>query len=203
MVALKKCSDAVIILLIMIKLKIKENDSLDYKSEYKKWVESDYFDQATTDELYSIKDDEHEIEERFYKSLDFGTAGMRGKLGAGTNRMNVYMIRRATKGFGNYILENGDSKRGVVIAYDSRNFSDVFALETAKTLASLGIKSYLFTSLRPVPVLSYGIRKLGAQAGVVITASHNPKEYNGYKVYWEDGAQVVDEVGDKIIARVN
>ena len=200
---MKKCSDAVIILLIMIKLKIKENDSLDYRSEYKKWVESDYFDQATTDELYRIKDDEHEIEERFYKSLDFGTAGMRGKLGAGTNRMNVYMIRRATKGFGNYILENGDAKRGVVIAYDSRNFSDVFALETARTLASLGIKSYLFTSLRPVPVLSYGIRKLGAQAGVVITASHNPKEYNGYKVYWEDGAQVVDEVGDEIIEHVN
>jgi phosphoglucomutase len=171
--------------------------------EYQKWIGNDYFDKQTTDELLSIADDKHEIEERFYKSLDFGTAGMRGKLGAGTNRMNVYMIRRATKGFGNYILENGDKDRGVVIAYDSRNFSDVFALETAKTLAGMGIKAYLFTSLRPVPVLSYGIRKLNAQAGVAITASHNPKEYNGYKVYWDDGAQAVDEVADEIISCVN
>ncbi len=187
----------------MTKLYIKEMDILDYKSEYKKWIESDYFDKQTTDELMSIALNEKEIEERFYKSLDFGTAGMRGKLGAGTNRMNVYMIRRATKGFGNYILQNGDADRGVVIAYDSRNFSDVFALETAQTLAQMGIKSYLFTSLRPVPVLSYGIRKLNAQAGVAITASHNPKEYNGYKVYWQDGAQTVDEVADVIIDRVN
>jgi len=176
---------------------------VDYKKEYTKWLESEYFDEKTTEELISIKDDEKEIEDRFYKNLDFGTAGMRGKLGAGTNRLNVYMIRRATKGLADYIIKNGDPKRGVVIAYDSRNYSDVFSLETAKTFASNGIKAYLFSSLRPVPVLSYGLRHLNAQAGVAITASHNPKEYNGYKVYWEDGAQAVDEVADEIVKSVN
>jgi phosphoglucomutase len=176
---------------------------VNYRNEYEKWLRSEYFDEQTTNELKSIKLDEKEIEDRFYKSLDFGTAGMRGKLGAGTNRLNVYMIRRATKGLANYILENGEESRGVVIAYDCRNYSDVFALETAKTLAAAGIKAYLFTSLRPVPVLSYGVRFFNAQAGVCITASHNPKEYNGYKVYWEDGAQAVDEVASEIVSSVN
>ena len=176
---------------------------MDYKKEYEKWLESDYFDQAITNELLAIKDDEKEIEDRFYRNLAFGTAGMRGKLGAGTNRINVYMIRRATQGLADYIIQKGGQKRGVVIAYDSRHFSDVFALETAKTLAANGIKAYLFTSLRPVPVLSYAVRQLKTIAGVAITASHNPKEYNGYKVYWEDGAQAVDEIADEIVKSVN
>ena len=176
---------------------------MDYKKEYEKWLESDYFDAATTAELLAIKDDEKEIEDRFYRSLAFGTAGMRGKLGAGTNRINIYMIRRATQGLADYIIQKGEQNRGVVIAYDSRNFSDVFALETAKTFAANGIKAYLFTSLRPVPVLSYAVRYLKTIAGVAITASHNPKEYNGYKVYWEDGAQAVDEIADEIVTSVN
>ncbi|MEX1307136.1 MAG: phospho-sugar mutase [Eubacteriales bacterium] len=176
---------------------------MDYRKEYEKWLESDYFDQATTDELIAIKDDEKEIEDRFYKNLAFGTAGMRGKLGAGTNRINVYMVRRATQGLADYILKQGGKERGVAIAYDSRHFSDVFAKETALTFTANGIKAYLFTSLRPVPVLSYAVRHLKTIAGVAITASHNPKEYNGYKVYWEDGAQAVDEIADEIVASVN
>ncbi len=176
---------------------------MDYRKEYEKWLESDYFNAATTQELLAIKDDDKEIEDRFYRNLAFGTAGMRGKLGAGTNRINVYMIRRATKGLADYILQKGGKERGVVIAYDSRHFSDVFALETAKTLAACGIKAYLFTSLRPVPVLSYAVRHLRTIAGVAVTASHNPKEYNGYKVYWEDGAQAVDEIADEIVTSVN
>lgn len=176
---------------------------MDYRKEYKKWLDSPYFDEETTKELIDIKDDEKEIEDRFYRDLAFGTAGIRGKLGAGTNRINKYIIRRATKGLAEYIIKKGGEKKGVVIAYDSRRFSDVFALETAKTLAANGIKAYLFTSLRPVPVLSYAVRHLKTQAGVAITASHNPKEYNGYKVYWEDGAQAVDEIADEIVESVN
>lgn len=176
---------------------------MDYKQEYKKWLQNDYFDKETTNELLAINDDEKEIEDRFYKNLAFGTAGMRGKLGAGTNRINVYIIRRATQGFANYILQKGSKDKGVVIAYDSRNYSDVFALETALTFAANGIKAYLFTSLRPVPVFSYAVRMLNTQAGVVITASHNPPQYNGYKVYWDDGAQCVDEVADEIVTSVN
>jgi len=176
---------------------------MDYRKEYQKWLDSPYFDEETTNELLRIKNDEKEIEDRFYKNLAFGTAGMRGKLGAGTNRINKYIIRRATQGLADYILLKGDKDRGVAIAYDSRNYSDVFALETAKTLAANGIKAYLFTSLRPVPILSYAVRHLKTQAGVAITASHNPREYNGYKVYWEDGAQAVDEIADEIVESVN
>ena len=176
---------------------------MDYKKEYQKWLDSPYFDEKTTEELKAISGDEKEIEDRFYQNLAFGTAGMRGKMGAGTNRINKYIVRRATKGLSNYISEKGNKTRGVVIAYDSRNSSDAFALETAMTFAANGIKAYLFTSLRPVPVLSYAVRHLNTQAGVAITASHNPKEYNGYKVYWEDGAQAVDEIADKIVEAVN
>lgn len=164
-----------------------------YKEEYMHWLSSNYFDDDTKLELRSIKDDEKEIEDRFYKNLKFGTGGMRGVLGAGTNRMNIYTISKATQGLANYILEYGDrgKQKGVAIAYDNRNMSKEFAQITALCLNANGICSYVFDSLRPTPELSFAVRKLGCIAGVVITASHNPPEYNGYKVYWEDGSQIV------------
>lgn len=163
---------------------------MDYRENYKHWLEDDYFDEATKEELRGIASDEKEIKERFYTELEFGTAGLRGVIGAGTNRMNVYTVRKATQGLANYILKVGGEKRGVAIAYDSRHMSPEFADVSALCLAANGIKAYVFESLRPTPELSYAVRKLGAIAGINITASHNPPEYNGYKVYWEDGAQI-------------
>ena len=161
-----------------------------YKENYESWLNNPYFDEDTRKELQSIAGDEKEIEERFYMDLEFGTAGLRGVIGAGTNRMNVYTVRKATQGLANYICNVGAQKKGVAIAYDSRRMSPEFADEAALCLAANGIKAYVFESLRPTPELSYAVRKLGCTAGINITASHNPPEYNGYKVYWEDGAQI-------------
>lgn len=161
-----------------------------YKEQYMQWLESDYMDEATKEELRQIVGDEKEIEERFYTELEFGTAGLRGIIGAGCNRMNEYTVRKATQGLANYILKVGGQDRGVAIAYDSRHMSPEFADVAALCLAANGIKAYVFESLRPTPELSYAVRKLHTIAGINITASHNPPEYNGYKVYWEDGAQI-------------
>ncbi|WP_373218138.1 phospho-sugar mutase [Ruminococcus sp. 5_1_39BFAA] len=163
---------------------------MDYKEVYNQWLENPYFDEATKAELAAIKDDENEIKERFYMDLEFGTAGLRGIIGAGTNRMNIYVVRRATQGLANYILKVGKESQGVAIAYDSRHMSPEFAQEAALCLAANGIKAYIFGTLRPTPELSFAVRHLGCAAGINITASHNPPEYNGYKVYWEDGAQI-------------
>ena len=161
----------------------------DYMKIYKEWLENPYFDEATKEELRNIAGDENEIKERFYMDLEFGTAGLRGIIGAGINRMNIYTVRRATQGLANYIIKQGGAGKGVAIAYDSRRMSPEFAEEAALTLAANGIKAYKFESLRPTPELSFAVRELGCIAGINITASHNPPEYNGYKVYWEDGAQ--------------
>ncbi|MEJ6950148.1 phospho-sugar mutase [Natronospora cellulosivora (SeqCode)] len=178
---------------------------MNYISRYKEWLLNDYFDEETKEELKSIENDEKEIEDRFYKDLNFGTGGLRGIIGAGTNRMNKYIIRKVTQGLANYIVNYSDDgrKRGVVIAYDSRYKSPEFALEAALVLSGNGIKTYLFDELRPVPELSFAVRELGAIGGIVITASHNPPEYNGYKVYWEDGGQVVPDQAREIIAEIN
>lgn len=162
---------------------------MDYKAIYEEWLSNPYFDEATKEELRAIADDDNEIKERFYKDLEFGTAGLRGIIGAGVNRMNIYVVRRATQGLANYIIKQGGQGKGVAIAYDSRRMSPEFAEEAALTLAANGIKAYKFESLRPTPELSFAVRELGCVAGINITASHNPPEYNGYKVYWEDGAQ--------------
>ncbi|WP_125143874.1 phospho-sugar mutase [Clostridium transplantifaecale] len=161
----------------------------DYMKIYKEWLDNPYFDEATKEELRKIADDENEIKERFYMDLEFGTAGLRGIIGAGINRMNIYTVRRATQGLANYIIKQGGAGKGVAIAFDSRRMSPEFAEEAALTLAANGIKAYKFESLRPTPELSFAVRELGCIAGINITASHNPPEYNGYKVYWEDGAQ--------------
>ncbi len=161
----------------------------DYKAIYEEWLTNPYFDEETKEELKAISGDEKEIKERFYMDLEFGTAGLRGVIGAGINRMNVYTVRRATQGLADYILEQGGAEKGVAIAYDSRHMSPEFSDEAARTLAANGIKAYRFESLRPTPELSFAVRELGCIAGINITASHNPPEYNGYKVYWEDGAQ--------------
>lgn len=171
--------------------------------KYNQWINENTFDDNTKSELKAIKDDLKEIEERFYKDLEFGTGGLRGIIGAGTNRMNIYTVRKATQGLANVILSEGGKEKGAVVAYDSRNMSPEFARETALCLAANGIKAYIFDSLRPTPELSFALRELGCMAGVVITASHNPPEYNGYKVYWEDGAQVTYPLDDKIITEVN
>lgn len=163
---------------------------MDYKEKYEEWLNDPYFDEDTKAELKGIAGDENEIKERFYKDLEFGTAGLRGVIGAGTNRLNIYTVRKATQGLANYILKKGMQGQGVAIAYDSRRMSPEFADEAALCLAANGIKAYVFESLRPTPELSYAVRKLGCAAGINITASHNPPEYNGYKVYWEDGAQI-------------
>ena len=162
---------------------------MDYKAIYEEWLSNPYFDDGTKEELRAIADDDNEIKERFYKDLEFGTAGLRGIIGAGINRMNIYVVRRATQGLANYIIRQGGQGKGVAIAYDSRRMSPEFAEEAALTLAANGIKAYKFESLRPTPELSFAVRELGCVAGINITASHNPPEYNGYKVYWEDGAQ--------------
>lgn len=175
---------------------------MDYQKEYQKWCESLEFDEETRKELQEIKEDEKEIEDRFYKELEFGTAGLRGIIGAGTNRMNRYTVGKATQGLANYILEQGTEKKGVVISYDSRKMSKEFSMQTALIFCANGIKAYLFENLRPVPELSFAVRELKATAGVMITASHNPPKYNGYKVYWDDGAQIVSPRDKDIIAKV-
>ena len=174
---------------------------MDYKSEYKKWCTSSVFDEKTQNELKSIKD-EKEIEDRFYRQLSFGTGGLRGIIGAGTNRMNVYTVGKATQGLANFI-KSRTGNGSVAIAYDSRIMSEEFALDSALILAANGIKAYLFDSLRPTPELSFAVRYLNATAGIVITASHNPPQYNGYKVYWSDGGQIVPPYDKLIIAEVN
>ena len=177
---------------------------MSYKDTYYAWIKDSYFDEGTKNELLSIESDEKEIEERFCRNLEFGTAGLRGIIGAGTNRINIYTVRRASQGFANYILnKEGAKDRGIVIAYDSRHMSPEFALETALVFNGNGIKTYLFEALRPVPMLSFAVRRLEAAGGVAITASHNPPEYNGYKVYGEDGAQVVFPADLAIISEVN
>lgn len=173
-----------------------------YMEEFHFWLEDDYFDQATKNELLSIRNDRGEIEDRFYKDLEFGTGGLRGVIGAGTNRMNIYTVRKASQGLANYILKQGTQKQGVAIAYDSRKMSPEFADVAGLCLAANGIKAYVFESLRPTPELSFALRTLGCTAGIVITASHNPPEYNGYKVYWEDGAQITAPRDKEIIAQV-
>lgn len=176
----------------------------EYKERYERWLSSDAVDEATKEELRGIQGDEKEIQERFYKDLEFGTAGLRGVIEAGANRMNVYTVRRATQGLANYFLKQDPEakEKGVAIAYDSRHQSDVFARETAAVFNGNGIKAYVFESLRPTPELSYAVRHLGCKGGVVITASHNPSKYNGYKAYWEDGCQVPPPMDSEIIDEV-
>ena len=175
----------------------------DYKKVYETWLLDNTIDEATKAELRNIQNDEAEIEDRFYKDLEFGTAGLRGILGAGTNRMNKYTVGKATQGLAEYILEQGTQDKGVVICYDSRRKSDEFSKQTALILNANGIKTYLFEHLRPVPELSFAVRELGATAGIMITASHNPPKYNGYKVYWDDGAQITSPRDKDITKKVN
>lgn len=178
---------------------------MEYLNKYNEWLEGDYFDEETKKELTSIKEDTKEIEERFYKNLEFGTGGLRGIIGAGTNRINIYTVRKATQGLANYIMQQGEggASKGVAIAYDSRYMSPEFADEAALVLNANGIKAYVFESLRSTPELSFAVRELSAIAGIVLTASHNPPEYNGYKVYWEDGAQITSPKDVEIINEVN
>ncbi|MGN0383551.1 MAG: phospho-sugar mutase [Eubacterium sp.] len=175
---------------------------MNYKDLYKEWLQNPYFDENTKEELKAIANDEKEIEERFYKDLEFGTAGLRGIIGAGVNRMNIYTVRKATQGLANYIIRLGRNNSGVAIAFDSRRMSPEFADEAALCLAANGIKAYVFESLRPTPELSFAVRELNCVAGINITASHNPPEYNGYKVYWEDGAQITPPHDTGIMSEV-
>ena len=175
---------------------------MDYKKMYEEWLTNPCFDEETKKELASIKEDENEIRERFYTDLEFGTAGLRGIIGAGINRMNIYVVRKATQGLANYIIKQGKNNQGVAIAYDSRRMSPEFAKEAALCLAANGIKVYIFESLRPTPELSFAVRELSCVAGINITASHNPPEYNGYKVYWEDGAQITPPHDKGILGEV-
>ena len=177
-------------------------EEMDYKKEYEKWCTDSYFDDETRNELLAIKDDDKEIKDRFYRRLEFGTGGLRGVIGAGTNRMNIYTVRQATQGLANYIISQDGQAKGVAIAFDSRIMSPEFAKEAAACLSANGIKVYLFESLRPTPELSFSVRRLGCIAGIVITASHNPREYNGYKVYWEDGAQITPPHDKNILGEV-
>ena len=173
-----------------------------YLENYEKWCSDTYFDEKTREELKALKGNDAEIEDRFYRQLEFGTGGLRGVIGAGTNRMNIYTVRQATQGLANYILSQNGQEKGVAIAFDSRIMSPEFAKEAALCLNANGIKAYLFESLRPTPELSFAVRQLGCIAGIVITASHNPREYNGYKVYWEDGAQITPPHDKNILAEV-
>ena len=175
---------------------------MDYKEVYEQWLSNPYFDEATKEELKNIAEDDNEIKERFYMDLEFGTAGLRGIIGAGTNRMNIYVVRRATQGLANYIAKVDKKSQGVAIAYDSRHMSPEFAEEAALCLAANGIKAYIFESLSPTPELSFAVRHLGCVAGINVTASHNPPEYNGYKVYWEDGAQITPPHDSGIMGEV-
>lgn len=173
-----------------------------YRETYEMWCTDPYFDDKTKEELRNLAGDEKEIEDRFYRQLEFGTGGLRGMIGAGTNRMNIYTVRQATQGLANYILAQNGQDKGVAIAHDSRIMSPEFAREAALYLNANGIKTYLFESLRPTPELSFAVRELGCISGIVITASHNPREYNGYKVYWEDGAQITPPHDKNILAEV-
>ena len=175
---------------------------MNYLEEYKKWCESDEFDEETKQELLKIKDDEKEIEDRFYQELEFGTAGLRGIIGSGTNRMNKYTVGKATQGLANYIVKRGTQDKGVAISYDSRRMSPEFSKQTALILNANGIKTYIFDHLRPVPELSFAVRQLGCTAGIMITASHNKPKYNGYKVYWDDGSQIINPVDKDIMSEV-
>lgn len=177
---------------------------MEYREKYNDWLENEYFDEKTKEELRALKDDEREIEDRFYKDLTFGTAGLRGKIGAGTNRMNKYTVALATQGLANVIVKRGEEakKRGVAIAYDVRRFSDEFAEIAARVLAASGIKTYLYDDIAATPILSFTVRKLKTISGIVVTASHNPKDYNGYKVYWEEGSQILDDIGDEILEEI-
>ena len=176
---------------------------MDYLEKYENWLKNPVIDEETKEELKSIKDNKEEIEERFYKDLEFGTAGLRGIIGNGSNRMNKYTVGKATQGLANYILKNNGAEKGVAISFDSRHMSKEFSEITALCLNANGIKTYVFDALRPVPELSFAVRNLGCIAGVMITASHNPPKYNGYKVYWEDGAQIVSPTDKGIIDEVN
>ncbi len=175
---------------------------MDYLEEYKRWCNEDVFDEETKKELINIKDNNEEIEDRFYKELEFGTAGLRGVIGAGTNRMNIYTVGKATQGLANYILKQGTQNKGVAISYDSRRMSPEFSKHAALILNANGIKAYIFETLRPVPELSFAVRELGCTAGIMITASHNKPQYNGYKVYWDDGAQIINPVDKGIMDEV-
>ena len=175
----------------------------EYKIKYEQWLNDPAISEADKQELKSISGNEKEIEDRFYKDLEFGTAGLRGVIGIGTNRMNTYTVTKATQGLANYIIKKGGQERGVAIAYDSRRMSQEFSKEAALCLNANGIKTYRFDTLRPTPELSFAVRELGCIAGIVVTASHNPPEYSGYKVYWEDGAQIVEPTDKEIIAEVN
>ena len=186
----------------LFKLIERKGGKMNYLEEYKKWCESDEFDEETKKELQEIKDSQEEIEDRFYKELEFGTAGLRGIIGAGTNRMNKYVVGKATQGLANYILKQGTEKKGVAISFDSRRMSPEFSKYSALVLNANGIKTYLFDHLRPVPELSFAVRELGCTAGIMITASHNKPEYNGYKVYWDDGAQIISPVDKGIMDEV-
>lgn len=176
---------------------------MNYQETYQEWLNNPYFDEATKEELKNIQDDDNEIKERFYADLAFGTAGLRGIIGAGINRMNIYVVRKATQGLADYILEQGTDKKRVAIAFDSRHMSPEFANEAALCLAANGIKAFIFESLRPTPELSFAVRYYNCIAGINITASHNPPEYNGYKVYWEDGAQFTPPHDKGVTAKVN
>lgn len=178
---------------------------MNFKERYQEWLDNDYFDQATRDELLAIQDDASEIEDRFYQDLEFGTAGLRGIVGAGTNRMNKYTVSLATQGLAETIIEHGQDamERGVAISHDVRHMSKEFSEITASVLAANGIKVYLHKDITPTPVLSYTIRKLNTISGVMLTASHNPKQYNGYKAYWEEGAQILEEKADKILQYID
>ena len=175
----------------------------EYMQKYNNWINDSVIDEEAKKELKAIAGNDEEIKERFYKDLEFGTAGLRGIIGMGTNRMNKYTVTKATQGLANYIIKKGGQEKGVAIAYDSRRMSDEFSEETALCLNANGIKTYKFESLRPTPELSFAVRELGCIAGIVITASHNPPEYNGYKVYWDDGAQIVEPIDAEIIQEVN
>ena len=178
---------------------------MDYKEQYNQWLNSPALDEEAKNELQSIADNEEEIQDRFYKDLEFGTAGLRGKIGMGTNRMNIYTVGKSTQGLANYLLENVENAqgKGVVIAYDCRYMSREFSERVAQILTANGVKVYLFEDIRPTPELSFAVTKLGAAAGIVITASHNPPDYNGYKVYSENAAQILPEVADKIIEQID
>lgn len=178
---------------------------MDYLKKYEEWLESDYFDEETKEELRGIKDDIKEIEDRFHTDLKFGTAGIRGKIGAGSNRMNIYTVALATQGLAKTIVSQGQEAmdRGVAIAYDVRRYSDKFSEIAARVLAAHGIKTYLFDDIRTTPLLSFTVRKLKTISGIVVTASHNPKDYNGYKVYWEEGSQILDETADQILHEID
>ena len=169
---------------------------------YEQWLHDFADDQETVQDLLAIRDDPKEIEDRFYRELEFGTGGLRGVVGAGTNRMNIYTVRKATQGLANYILKQGTQAKGIAISHDNRRMSREFAEEVGLCMAANGIKAYIFDSLRPTPELSFALRALGCTAGVMVTASHNPPEYNGYKVYWEDGAQVTAPRDKEIIEEV-